>query len=288
MKKIITIFIILVTFNLSYSQKGETIAAAAGAVAGIIGGAIEYKQIVESIENEAVEWVLDNDTLKKFNLKLLQFNVSKKSEFNNISSISFIVRPEKFNESYVLLFVLSSGWISDYGLNFSYVQPLKLTREYWRNIMLTYLSLGGFVNLDDFNNIPTYSKTSKKISDEDFKNGNGFFLTNISSGGSVDVDMYYIDEGRVSLSQLIDVDRSKVQFKTKDRIRNLYLRKDLDGDTHFVKDFNNEIMIDFNELNLNMFLKSTSDLFTIKRNKVFEITKNLFCDSCFNNPFTKN
>ena len=77
MKKIITIFIILVTFNLSYSQKGETIAAAAGAVAGIIGGAIEYNQIVESIENEAVEWVLDNDTLKKFNLKLLQFNVSK-------------------------------------------------------------------------------------------------------------------------------------------------------------------------------------------------------------------
>ena len=284
---IITLLISLI-YNNSFAQRSDNIGAAgaaiAGAAVGLLGGAIQINIIKESLENEAVEWVLENDTLRKFNLKLLQFNATKTSELNNVSSISFIVRPENFDDAYVLMFVCSSGWINDYGLNFSYITPLKFTKEYWGNIILSYLNISSTIKVDDYNKIPTFSRTSKKPTQDDYDAGRAIYVTNITSGGSVSVVNYVKDEETVSLSQILDVDKSKIQFTTKSGTKNFLLRGDLDGDTHIIKDFDDKLMIDFNEENLNIYLKSSSDLFTIKRNKVFEITKKLFCEKCFNEP----
>ena len=186
------------------------------------------------------------------------------------------------------MFILNSGWINEYGVNFSYINTLKFNKEYWGKILLTYLNTGGLVNVNDYHKIPTFSKTSKDVNEDDFKNGNAIYVTSVTSGGKVDVDTYIIDENRVSLSNIIDVDRTKIQFKTKNGIQNFYLRRNLDENTHFAKDFDDKLIIDFNDLNLKIFLKSTSDLFTIKRNEILEITRNLFCEKCFRNPFTKD
>ena len=65
MKKSLIIITILISliYNNSLAQRSDNIdaagAAIAGAAVGLLGGAIQINIIKESLENEAVEWVLD-------------------------------------------------------------------------------------------------------------------------------------------------------------------------------------------------------------------------------------
>ena len=61
----------------------------------------------------------------------------------------------------------------------------------------------------------------------------------------------------VDMKNIVDVDRSKIEFNEGDGKGKISfpLRKDLDGDTHLVANIGDELKIDFNEKDLNIFLK---------------------------------
>ena len=75
-------------------------------------------------------------------------------------------------------------------------------------------------------------------------------------------------EGLVVNGEFKEVDgKGKISFP---------LRKDLDGDTHLVANIDDELKIDFNEKDLNIFLKETGDLFRLRRNIILKMTKELY------------
>jgi len=275
MKRKIIIFLLfyLLTYNI-YSQKNEAIAAgAAGVVAGIVGVKLVVDNLKEQFEHEAVEWVLANDSLYKFNLKLMSFEATKIDNLNSISAVPYIVRTPDSENSYVLIFVLSPGWYNQYGVDFTYVKPLKFNKKKWENIMLHYMNLASNVQFSDINKIPTYTymlhQKAKKLKESD--NDNNYILGSISG--------YEYSGINMPLSSIKNINSNTFVFKNEGNgKRNLLfpLIDYLDEDTHYVSKINEEIKIDFNEENLNIFLIETEDLFRMKRKILIDITKELY------------
>lgn len=72
MKKIIlTLTILALTLpKVTYAQKGEGIAAAAGIIAGVAAAAIAIEQFKEEMELFATDYIIENYDLNAFELKI--------------------------------------------------------------------------------------------------------------------------------------------------------------------------------------------------------------------------
>ena len=113
MRKFFLFLIILNSLSYNSISQRKNTGVAAG-IAGGIAGAIIAKSVLNSYEksfqNSATEWVLSNDTLTDFELKIIRFESVTNAQFENISAVPFVVRPKNKDLSYVLIFILSSGW----------------------------------------------------------------------------------------------------------------------------------------------------------------------------------
>ena len=119
MKKLLTC-ILLINFLFFESLAQKKGAAIAGGIAGGIAAAFSIKAAIEkykeSFEHEATEWVLKNDTLTEFQLKIINLQASGIDDSNNISAVPFIVKSLNNDKPYVLIFILSRGWINQFEL----------------------------------------------------------------------------------------------------------------------------------------------------------------------------
>ena len=291
MKKIILILLITLIVSVDvYPQKivdNSAVAAVAGvAIAGVVAQQIFNEMLKEQFEHEATEWILANDTdLTEFNLKLMSFDATKIDNLNTISAIPFIVKTRKRENSYILIFVLSPGWHNAYGVDFTFVKPLVFTQEYWKQILLTYLNTAGLYSVESLDKIPVYSQVSSstEVPKESFTSGKYFLVESeyqsLSGKYKNEQFLYKKNEGVfVNMKNIIDVDHTKIEFKNekgKGKI-SFPLREDLDGDTHLIANIDDKLKIDFNEKDLNIFLKETGDLFRLKRKIILEITQELY------------
>ena len=275
MKKMLILILIIFSISKSYSQKEEIIGAGAAAVAGAIGIKLAIDIIKEQFEHEAVEWVLSNDSSKKFNLKLMSFDATKLDNLNSVSAIPFIVRKPDPKNSYVLIFVLSPGWYNEYGVDFTFVQPLTFNLERWEKLMLKYLNLSSNVSFDDINYIPSYKEILyNKARESKLSEIDNNFILNQSKG-------YEYTGIDIPLSEINNINNNVIVFKSTNygNKKLVYPLIDyLDGDTHFVTDLDDDLLIDFNEKNFNIFIKKTKDLFRLKRSILVDITKGLYED----------
>ena len=275
MKKMLILILIIFSISKSYSQKEEIIGAGAAAVAGAIGIKLAIDIIKEQFEHEAVEWVLSNDSSKKFNLKLMSFDATKLDNLNSVSAIPFIVRKPDPKNSYVLIFVLSPGWYNEYGVDFTFVQPLIFNLKRWEKLMLKYLNLSSNVSFDDINYIPSYKEILyNKARESKLSEIDNNYILNQSKG-------YEYTGIDIPLSEINNINNNVIVFKSTNygNKRLVYPLIDyLDGDTHFITDLDDDLLIDFNEKNFNIFIKKTKDLFRLKRSILVDITKELYED----------
>ena len=275
MKKMLILILIIFSISKSYSQKEEIIGAGAAAVAGAIGIKLAIDIIKEQFEHEAVEWVLSNDSSKKFNLKLMSFDATKLDNLNSVSAIPFIIRKPNPKNSYVLIFVLSPGWYNQYGVDFTFVQPLTFNLERWEKLMLKYLNLSSNVSFDDINYIPSYKEILyNKARESKLSEIDNNYILNQSKG-------YEYTGIDIPLSEINNINNNVIVFKSTNygNKRLVYPLIDyLDGDTHFITDLDDDLLIDFNEKNFNIFIKKTKDLFRLKRSILVDITKELYED----------
>jgi hypothetical protein len=88
----------------SYGQKnaGNAASIAGGAIAAAIIVKAEIEQMKEILEQTATEYILANDTITEFELKLIHFEATKLSDLSNISALNFSIKP-RFAPTYILL-----------------------------------------------------------------------------------------------------------------------------------------------------------------------------------------
>ena len=154
------------------------------------------------------------------------------------------------------------------------------TQEYWKQILLTYLNIAGVTPVENLSAIPVYNLVKKDIpNEEQLASGDYVLIESISENDKVEKFVYKKSIGVfVDMKNIVDVDRSKIEFNEGDGKGKISfpLRKDLDGDTHLVANIGDELKIDFNEKDLNIFLKETGDLFRLRRNVILKMTKELY------------
>ncbi len=247
MRKITILIIIIFSFTKSVKAQTEAATAAAGVIA-IAAAAFTVDRMIESLERNMVEWVLVNKNLNsndKFELSLLRFNVTKKSELSNVQVFAYYYRKEG-SEKEILLNVCSPGWLSESGVNFTYITTYSFNKEYWTSIMESFINLSKPKNLKNkyikVDSIPTTSYFNDKLE-------------------------YY------GMSKIREIGKSKNTFESG----NVFVyNENLNGDTHVIQDFDDNFKIDFNEGNLNLFIKKTSNLIRLKREYVLDLIKTFY------------
>ena len=281
MKKLYTVLMIALLFiqGSIQAQKNTAAVAATSAVAAAVVVKVQIEQLKEILEQTATEWVLMNDSLHYFNLKLINFEATKISDLSNVSAINFIVKPNSGQrEPFILLLMCSKGWVNDFGLDFTRIKPLTIDKNYWKVLVKEYLQIAGHFKQVDIDNIPNYSSEIK----ENYLNFFGIGeVNNLNIVPTYSTTMYLKRQNyKVGLKDLIDVDGDDFDFEITGengrKIKVSYPFRPLDGDTYVVKDLNSDMKIVYNEKDMSLFIKSTRDLVKIKRSVVTKITKELF------------
>ncbi|WP_348661611.1 hypothetical protein [uncultured Olleya sp.] len=152
MKKSLLILILIITIipKQSYAQnKGEAIAGIAGGLLAIGAGVAAVEQMKEKAELTATQWILTNrPELTSFSLKTLDFNGKKLKDMSAVSVITFKIqeftpedKPELNGKKQVLFGFTSSGWISEYGIDFEKVSWYLIDDTEWLSMMVAYVKV---------------------------------------------------------------------------------------------------------------------------------------------------
>jgi len=152
MKKSLLILILIITIipKQSYAQnKGEAIAGIAGGLLAIGAGVAAVEQMKEKAELTATQWILTNrPELTSFSLKTLDFNGKKLKDMSAVSVITFKIqeftpedKPELNDKKQVLFGFTSSGWISEYGIDFEKVSWYLIDDTEWLSMMVAYVKV---------------------------------------------------------------------------------------------------------------------------------------------------
>ena len=160
MRKIVFVSM-LALFFIQDIARAQDNTAVAGAVVGATAMAIAVKlqidQIKEQLEQKATEWVLLNEEMNEFNLKLLNFEATKINELNRVSAYTFIVKSaDSKRGSFVLLQICSYGWVTDYGIDHTKIKFIAMDKIYWKDLVKEYLQIAGYFKVIDIENIPKY------------------------------------------------------------------------------------------------------------------------------------
>jgi hypothetical protein len=253
MNKIILIMVLLSMLNNrvnGQNNAGAIFGAAAAIAATSVVVASSVENIKEGLERKMVEWVLVNKNIennKKFKLSFLKWDITKKSELSDVSILAFTFKEFNKNKE-VLLCVCSPGWINDYGIDFNRILIYEITKEYWNKVLLSYFNISKskeYLNISTLDSIPANNMFNHK-------------------------KLEYFNVSQMTAIKTHGIEfNNEATFNFEESLIN-------NGDTHIITDFDNNFKIDFNEGNLNMFIKETHDLVRIKRNFVLDLTKTLY------------
>ncbi|QXP58363.1 hypothetical protein [Olleya sp. HaHaR_3_96] len=167
---LIVLLLIMVLPKQTYGQnKGEAIAGVAGGLLAIGAGIAAVEQMKEKAELTATQWVLTNrPELTSFSLQTLDFNGKKLKDMSAVSVISFKIqeftpadKPELDGKKQVLFGFTSSGWISEYGIDFEKVTWYLIDDAEWLSMMVAYVKVSSGEN--NIDNLETTLKAGKVV-----------------------------------------------------------------------------------------------------------------------------
>jgi hypothetical protein len=143
---LLIVLIALLIFNTTIkAQNNDAVIAKILAISGIV----EVEKMQEQAEVAATEWILDNeDSLKSFSLKTLDFNGKKLKDLTTTSVIIYQI--QEFNPSgtiflngkkRILFGFTSQGWVSQYGINADKVNWFLIDDTEWMKMMIAYVKV---------------------------------------------------------------------------------------------------------------------------------------------------
>ena len=270
MKKYILIILCLATLFDANAQKNKDAAAAA---AGVVGGAIALKILIEQmkelVEQSATEWILDNWEYKDgdiIEVKLFEWEMKSIGDLSGARSIVFKVKQNEEPEK-ILLFILSPNWWNEYGIVFTKVKPLIINKEKWGNIMFKLCQIA---LVED-----------SKLIFESKEKINGVFTIKIQGAASNNNTPFTMEVSHtIDIYDLNEIKARSLVFTTMrggTEVEAEIEFKKINGDQHIVGRIEGEdYLLDFNERRLNLYNYETKDLIKLSKGVVRDITNVLF------------
>lgn len=146
--KRLSIFLLVFSISTnSFSQKnGAAGVAVAGAIVGAIAGVAANEEYKELLELKAAEWMLKNTNENEFLLKSVRGEASKSKDQSMLSVFAFNVSSPSGKR--VLMALLSSGWVNEFGVDFEKVKWKYLDKKEWNLIIQSYIKKASGKEID--------------------------------------------------------------------------------------------------------------------------------------------
>ena len=172
---------------------------------------------------------------------------------------------------------LNSGWINEYGVDFTRVIPLIFTYDEWMSIYKEYLNISGFPKIDNLSEVKVFQKVSEKDYLNETERDRHIFTQPGSAASSFFVanervlkfnDSFRVDKNRV-YTTIYTKEGNAIECLVQNRIK-------LNGDTFLRKEYNSTMSILYNENKLCIFLKDQKILVQLKNSVLDEIIQFFF------------
>ena len=221
MKKLSFILIPIILFfpNYNYSQKNDGAAAAAAGVLAIGSAIAAIEQLKEEVEQVAVEQVLSAyPFLENFKLKTSTLKGVKMKDLSSVGVLSFEITDINTSKKYRLFAFTSSGWVNEYGVDFSKLMWKNFNKDEWNGLMQSYIETASGVKLSK------KDVANSKIVNTGVKNGSKFILKFDSIGGDTYLTSDYSEEFKIvfnerSLGLYLKQTKDLVQVRRKSIIK---------------------------------------------------------------------
>ena len=263
--------ILLTTKQAQAQNSGTVVAGVVGLGLALTAAEAQIKQFKEQMELGATEYLLENrPEFTHFELNILDFNATKVSDLSNVSCVSFalkgpnIIRQNKM----ILLMFLSSGWMNEFGVDFTKVRFELFDKNQWGDLFFNYISMASSVKITDKMNIPIF----KKVTEKEFNSLSPTMriktLDSEGYGVYTAITNYKSDISYVSLT------RSEIEIKyfTKDNQleSTVYplIKTMNDDNTYMVADFSAKYKVVYNEKSIGLYIKELKHLVQLSRTSV--------------------
>lgn len=271
MKNLITALLIISFTTSSFAQNkrsrssnsGDIATAVVGVGVGIAAAAYYEHQMREMVEQSAMEWILSNREIANgdfIEVKLIEWEVKAITDISNTTNLLF--KYKRNNEPYeVIMFLLSSGWWNDNGIEYTKVKPITIDIDLWTDILATFAMVASEdTTLSVYANDSIVLNYDKKRS---IRQRDGSIYTEVIKV-KYPTDFKSLEKIKGRELRFIDSygdDVSVELIKIK-------------GDEHIIGILDNEeLLLDYNEKRINLYNKSTKDLIKLNINSVNEIQR---------------
>ena len=236
----------------------------AAAVATGLAAAAVIKQMKETLEYQAIQYVLlEMPELKAFELKHFGWEVKKWSDLSDTTNVPFLVSPEG-EDPFVLLMVTSKGWVHQSGFYTDRVHFEKLDRSRWNTLMSAFLSSAGIVNVENAEAIPAFVRNPGRSMTRELEAQNR---------PVVEFDKHrYGHKHTLSVSEIDEFTGAGLWFYVgMDRV--VFPFEKLKDDEYRINDVDENVRVVFNEKAMGIFYKHTRDLVQLKPHMVVKISR---------------
>mgnify|MGYP001299527418 CR=1 FL=1 len=245
------------------SEDAVRLGAATAVTAGLATGVL-INQMKEQLEYRAIQHVLiEMPELTAFELKHFGWEAKTRSDLSNTTNVPFIVRP-KDGDPFVLLMVVSHGWIDPSAIHTDRIHFEKLDRARWNSLLSAYISAAGYVTVDNAEAIPGFVRNPNRKLTADIESKG---LQVLSVGKT-----RYGQTSTFSFASVEEITGRGLSIWTGDRTV-LFPFQKLKGDEYLIKDLDENIRVVYNEKTMGIFYKHTAELVQLKPSMVKKISK---------------
>lgn len=279
----ILLLLILLTKNVS-SQNND---ALLGALTVGAATAIAIEDNKEVLEVLGTNYILTNyPEYDEFRLSVIGLGNTKKfSDKGTVRLYPFALtelnNSNETNNRKLLLMFASSGWVNEYGLDYTKISWELWTVKEWNNLLTVFSDLNSPITIAiESNQIPIFSNTNRGINQnpniQNTINSNEFFYRleeSNKNNKSQHLKLWYKyvrdkDKMKISIGKLkFTPDGLKLKSKL------IYPFYKLKNDDYIVKDYSKTLKVFSNENALGLFLKKEKKQILIKYSSVNKIHK---------------
>ena len=182
---------------------------------------------------------------------------------------------ETENRKLLLLFA-SSGWVNEFGLDYTKLNWELWTVEEWNKLLSIFSDLNSPINMPSESNlIPIFKKKGKGYTSSQLNsievNSGSIFISD-----SKDLFYEYIEDENNSSESIGNLKFTKEGWKLKNKL--IYPFYNLKGDDYIINDYSESLRVFSNEDALGLFLKKEKDQMLVKFsiiNKIHQFINNI-------------